>query len=102
MRGDERVREILPDCVPAQDGDYGTEYLDYILSLKTVDSVEEAVAHINRYNTKHSETIVTENKEAAEIFLDGVDAACVYVTSPDYFGVLADLCKCFYPFYGRL
>ncbi len=85
MRGDERVREILPDCVPAQDGDYGTEYLDYILSLKTVDSVEEAVAHINRYNTKHSETIVTENKEAAEIFLDGVDAACVYVNASTRF-----------------
>lgn len=85
MRGDERVREILPDCVPAQDRDYGTEYLDYILSLKTVDSVEEAVAHINRYNTKHSETIVTENKEAAEIFLDGVDAACVYVNASTRF-----------------
>lgn len=85
LRGDESVREILPDCVPAQEADYGTEYLDYILSLKTVDSVEEAVAHINRYNTKHSETIVTENKEAAEIFLDGVDAACVYVNASTRF-----------------
>lgn len=47
--------------------------------------MEEAVAHINRYNTKHSETIVTENKEAAEIFLDGVDAACVYVNASTRF-----------------
>lgn len=85
MRGDERVREVLPDCVPAQEADYGTEYLDYILSLKTVDSVEEAVAHINRYNTKHSETIVTENKEAAELFLNGVDAACVYANASTRF-----------------
>lgn len=85
MRGDERIREILPDCVPVQEADYGTEYLDYILSLKTVDSVEEAVAHINRYNTKHSETIVTENKEAAEIFLNEVDAACVYVNASTRF-----------------
>ncbi len=80
LRGDERVREILPDeCVPASEEDYGTEYLDYILSIKTVDSLEEAIAHINRYNTKHSECIVTENQEAAEKFLREVDAACVYV-----------------------
>lgn len=78
LRGDEEVREILPDCVPATEEDYGTEYLDYILSLKTVGSVEEAIAHINRYNTKHSECIVTEDAEAAEKFLNGVDAACVY------------------------
>lgn len=85
LRGDERILEVLPDCVPAAEADYGTEYLDYILSLKTVDSVEEAVAHINRYNTKHSETIVTENKEAAELFLTGVDAACVYVNASTRF-----------------
>ncbi len=80
LRGDERAREILPDeCVPATEEDYGTEYLDYILSIKTVDSLEEAIAHINRYNTGHSECIVTENREAAEKFLNEVDAACVYV-----------------------
>lgn len=78
LRGDEEVREILPGCVPATEEDYGTEYLDYILSLKTVGSVEEAVAHINKYNTKHSECIVTEDAKAAEKFLNGVDAACVY------------------------
>lgn len=78
LRGDERVREILPDCTPVTEEDYGTEYLDYILSLKTVDSLEEAIDHINRYNTKHSDCIVTENAEAAEKFLNQVDAACVY------------------------
>lgn len=80
LRGDERIRDILvEECMPATEEDYGTEYLDYILSIKTVDSVEEAIAHINRYNTKHSECIVTENKETAERFLKEVDAACVYV-----------------------
>lgn len=78
LRGDEGVREILPNCIPATEEDYGREYLDYILSLKTVDTVEEAIAHINRYNTKHSECIVTENQETAEQFLNEVDAACVY------------------------
>lgn len=78
LRGDERVREILTDCTPVTDADYGTEYLDYILSLKTVDSLEDAIAHINRYNTRHSDCIVTENAAAAEQFLNQVDAACVY------------------------
>lgn len=78
LRGDERIQEILPDCTPATEEDYGTEYLDYILSLKTVDSLEEAIAHINSYNTKHSDCIVSENQETAEIFLNQVDAACVY------------------------
>lgn len=78
LRGDERVREILSECTPVTEDDYGTEYLDYILSLKTVDSLEDAIAHINRYNTKHSDCIVTENAAAAEQFLNQVDAACVY------------------------
>lgn len=85
LRGDESTREILPDCIPATEEDYGTEYLDYILSVKTVDSVEEAIAHINRYNTKHSECIVTENTETAESFLNEVDAACVYVNASTRF-----------------
>lgn len=78
LRGDERVREILLDCVPAVEEDYATEYLDYILSLKTVDSLQEAIEHINRYNTKHSDCIITENRETAERFLEQIDAACVY------------------------
>ena len=78
LRGDERVCEVLSDCAPATEEDYGKEYLDYILSLKTVDSVDEAIAHINRYGTKHSECIVTENEENAAKFLNAIDAACVY------------------------
>ena len=78
LRGDQRTCEVLEDCVPATEADYGTEYLDYILSVKTVDSIEEAIAHINRYNTMHSECIVTEDDQAAEKFLREVDAACVY------------------------
>ncbi|MBE5874626.1 MAG: glutamate-5-semialdehyde dehydrogenase [Lachnospiraceae bacterium] len=78
LRGDEGVRAVLSDCIPATEDDFGKEYLDYILSMKTVDSVEEAIAHINKYNTKHSECIVTEDAEAAEQFLNQVDAACVY------------------------
>ena len=78
LRGDQRTCEVLEDCVPATEADYGTEYLDYILSVKTVDSIEEAIAHINRYNTMRSECIVTEDAQAAEKFLREVDAACVY------------------------
>ncbi|MCM1192373.1 MAG: glutamate-5-semialdehyde dehydrogenase [Butyrivibrio sp.] len=78
LRGDERVRQVLPDCKPATEEDYGREYLDYILSLKTVDSLEEAIEHINRYGTGHSECIVTEDSRAAERFLNEIDAACVY------------------------
>lgn len=78
LRGDAGVLEILPDCVPATEEDFGMEYLDYIMSLKTVDSVDEAIAHINKYNTMHSECIVTEDAETAERFLNEVDAACVY------------------------
>ena len=85
MRGDEGIREVLTDCVPATEEDFGTEYLDYIISVKTVDSVEEAIAHINKYNTKHSECIVTENAQAAEQFLNEVDAACVYVNASTRF-----------------
>lgn len=85
MRGDEKIQEVLNDCVAAEEEDYGKEYLDYIISLKTVNSVEEAVAHINKYNTKHSEAIITENAENAEKFLNGIDAACVYVNASTRF-----------------
>ncbi len=78
LRGDEGTLEILPDCTPAAEADYGTEYLDYILSIKTVDSLDEAISHINKYNTKHSECIVTKNAQAAEKFFNEIDAACVY------------------------
>ncbi len=85
IRGDKKVRELLPQAMEATQEDYGTEYLDYIISMKTVTSVEEAVSHINQYNTKHSDAILTENAEHAEQFLQGVDAACVYVNASTRF-----------------
>lgn len=85
MRGDEGIREILSDCVPATEEDYGREYLDYIISMKTVESVDEAISHINKYNTRHSECIITGNPETAEQFLNEVDAACVYVNASTRF-----------------
>lgn len=78
IRADERASVFLTDMVPATEEDFATEYLGDIISIKTVGSVDEAIAHINRYNTGHSETIVTQNRETAELFLKGVDAACVY------------------------
>jgi len=78
LRADESTMEILDGCVPVTEEDYGTEFLDYILSVKTVESTKEAIEHINRYNTGHSDAIITENEENALAFLNGVDAACVY------------------------
>ena len=78
VRGDEMTCEILPDAVKAIEEDWGKEYLDYILSMKTVDSVEEAIEHINKYNTGHSEAIITEDNKTAQKFLNRIDAACVY------------------------
>lgn len=85
IRGDEQVKAILYGCTTATEEDYGTEYLDYIVSIKTVASIEEAIAHINRYSTKHSDAIITENKEHARMFLKGVDSACVYVNASTRF-----------------
>lgn len=85
MRGDWQVCALVSDCLPATPEDYGTEYLDYIISIKTVKNVEEAIAHINRYNTGHSEAILTKNAENAEKFLKEVDAACVYVNASTRF-----------------
>ena len=79
MRGDEAVCSVISDCIPATEEDYATEYLDYIISMKTVKNVDEAIAHINKYSTKHSEAIITENKENAEKFKKEIDASCVYV-----------------------
>ena len=85
IRGDEEVTALIPGSTPAAEEDWGKEYLDYIISMKTVDSVEEAIAHINRYNTGHSEAIITENYSHAQKFLDEVDAACVYVNASTRF-----------------
>lgn len=78
LRGDEATRAILPGIKAATEEDYATEYLDYILSVHIVDSLEEAINHIYRYSTGHSECIITENKAAAEKFLAEVDSAAVY------------------------
>lgn len=78
LRGDEATRAILPGIKAATEEDYATEYLDYILSVHIVDSLEEAIDHIYRYSTGHSECIITENKAAAEKFLAEVDSAAVY------------------------
>lgn len=85
MRGDEAVRKVLSDCLPATEEDYASEYLDYIISMKTVTDVDEAIAHINKYNTKHSEAIITKNELTAEKFLKEIDAACVYVNASTRF-----------------
>lgn len=84
IRGDEVVSGLI-ECVAATEEDFGKEYLDLILSMKVVKNVEEAVEHINKYNTGHSDAILTENQEAAEIFTRGVDAACVYVNASTRF-----------------
>lgn len=85
IRADKLAMAFIADCKEATEEDFATEYLDYILSVKTVSDVKEAVAHINRNNTKHSEAIITENPEVAEQFLRGVDAACVYVNASTRF-----------------
>lgn len=78
LYGDARAKAILPDILPADEGDWGTEYLDYKMSVRVVDSVEKAIAHITRYSTGHSECIVTDNPKTAEKFLNEVDSAAVY------------------------
>ena len=85
LRGDERALESVPDMLEATEADFGTEYLDYILSIKTVDSLEEAIRHINRFSTGHSDAILTEDAERAERFLNEVDSACVYVNASTRF-----------------
>lgn len=85
IRADEKSAAIYPDVKKADDEDYYTEYNDYILAVKLVDGVDEAIRHINKYNTKHSETIVTNNYEAAQKFLNEVDAAAVYVNASTRF-----------------
>ena len=88
MRGDDTAvacRGDQPLVIPATEEDWGTEYLDYIMSVKVVDTIDEAIDHINRYNTSHSETIVTENYDHAQQFLNEIDSACVYVNASTRF-----------------
>ena len=85
LRGDAQAQEACADVIPATEEDWGTEYLDYILSIKTVSGLDEAIAHINRYNTGHSEAIITSDYANAQRFLDEIDAAAVYVNASTRF-----------------
>ena len=85
IRGCEKTREILPYAKAATEEDYATEYDDYIIAVKVVSSKEEAVSHINRFNTGHSEAIVTNDLSVAEYFKTYVDAAAVYVNASTRF-----------------
>ena len=85
IRADEEAKALIPGAVSASEEDWGTEYLDYILSVKVVGSVDEAISHINRYNTGHSEAIITNDYTNAQKFLDEVDAAAVYVNASTRF-----------------
>ena len=85
LRGDKRTCELLSEAKPATEADWATEYLDYILAARVVDSLDAAIAHIVQYSTGHSECIVTENLRAAERFTAQVDAAAVYVNASTRF-----------------
>lgn len=83
--GDDRAREACPDIQPAAEEDFYTEYLDYKISVKTVDSVDEAIAHINEHSTGHSEAIITSDSANAEKFLKCIDSSSVYVNASTRF-----------------
>ena len=109
IRGDERARAISTEIVPATEEDWGTEYLDAIISVKIVDSIDEAIAHINKYNTGHSESIITRDYNNALKFQDEIDAAAVYVNASTRFtdgfefgfgaeiGISTQKLRCFFP-----
>ncbi len=85
LRGCEKTCAILPEAIPASEADYAQEFLDYILAIKVVSGLDEAIAHIDRYSTGHSEAIVTRDYAAAEKFTARVDAAAVYVNASTRF-----------------
>ena len=85
IRGDKRACAIEPSFAEASEEDWGKEYLDYILSCRIVDSLDEAIRHINRYSTGHSEAIVTKDYESAQRFLNEIDSAAVYVNASTRF-----------------
>ncbi len=85
IRADMRALSLMDNAVPASEDDWGTEYLDAIISVKTVDSIDEAIAHINKYNTGHSESIITNDYNNSRKFLEEVDAAAVYVNASTRF-----------------
>jgi len=85
IRGDKKAMAASDSVIPATDEDWGKEYLDYILSVKTVTDLDEAIKHINKYNTKHSEAIITNDYHNSNKFLEGIDAAAVYVNASTRF-----------------
>ncbi|WP_271494185.1 glutamate-5-semialdehyde dehydrogenase [Enterococcus sp. 5H] len=85
LRADERASAIFKQSIPATEEDWATEFLDYILAVKVVDSLDEAIQHINQYNTKHSESIISDNYFATQQFLQQVDAAAVYANASTRF-----------------
>ena len=85
IRADERACALQKGLIPASNEDFATEYLDKIISLKVVDSIEEAIAHINQYSTKHSEAIITKDYDHAMKFLNEIDSAAVYVNASTRF-----------------
>lgn len=85
IRADERALSLMESAVPAKEEDWGMEYLDAIISVKIVDSIDDAIAHINMYNTGHSESIITNDYNNSMRFLDEIDAAAVYVNASTRF-----------------
>lgn len=85
MRGDERAMAAADGVLPASDEDFACEYLDYKISVKTVDSLDEAIRHINKYSTGHSESIITNNEDNAREFLQRIDSSSVYVNASTRF-----------------
>ena len=85
MRADAQALPLVEGGIPATEEDWGREYLDYIISIRTVASIDEAIAHINKYNTRHSEAIITSDYANAQRFLDEIDAAAVYVNASTRF-----------------
>ena len=85
LRGDERTGAIIPDALPAEEDDWSAEYLDLILAIRVVADCDEAIEHINRYGSRHSDAIVTADRDAADRFLQQVDSATVYVNASTRF-----------------
>lgn len=83
--GDEKVQAVIPDVVPATEDDWYTEYLDYKIAVKVVNDIDEAISHIAKYSTDHSESIITQNYAAAEKFINEVNSSAVYVNASTRF-----------------
>jgi glutamate-5-semialdehyde dehydrogenase len=85
VRGDERTRQVWAEAVPATDDDWGTEYLDLVIAVRVVDSIDDAIAHVNRYGTSNADAVVTEDLSAARRFVREVDSGSVFVNASTRF-----------------